>query len=164
MGRNTQRHLLRLRMGRERRRGRWEVRLQPREGAPFPAALTASLVRGPDAQVAGVQWLIRDITRLKRTGAEREPPLWKLPCPPLTPSRLLPPCAGCKRVRGAAGVWTELTAYLAVHFDLQVTHGLCPACRRTLDPEAAGMEPCFSGGELELPLQFHPALRGTGES
>ncbi len=78
-------------------------------------------------------WLLRDISRQKQFEAEHEQLLWELlrrrrPGTPSDP--LLPLCAKCQRVRRGEGTWTDLPAYLAVHFDLQFTHGVCPDCRR----------------------------------
>jgi two-component system, OmpR family, sensor histidine kinase VicK len=56
-------HLIRLRLGMERRRGGWGVWLQPLAGTPFLAALTASGVRSAAGHIVGFRWLIRDITR-----------------------------------------------------------------------------------------------------
>ena len=41
----------------------WEVYLQPREGKPFPAAIT--IMRDPEDKLIGLRWLIRDITQRK---------------------------------------------------------------------------------------------------
>ena len=65
-------HLIRLRLGVERRGGGWEARLQPLDGAPFAATLTASVVRGANEQVVGFLWLIRDISRQKRTETNQD--------------------------------------------------------------------------------------------
>jgi PAS domain S-box-containing protein len=50
--------------------GEWEVRIQPRGGAPFEAALTVAVVRDPTSRVVGLRWLVRDITARKRAEAE----------------------------------------------------------------------------------------------
>jgi len=41
----------------------WEVYLQPREGKPFPAAIT--IMHAPEDKLIGLRWLIRDITQRK---------------------------------------------------------------------------------------------------
>lgn len=44
----------------------WETRLQPRNGAPFVASLTAAVAHNPAGQAVSVRWLVRDITAHKR--------------------------------------------------------------------------------------------------
>ena len=41
---------------------------------------------------------------------------------------LLPICASCKAIRGAAGEWHKLETYLSTNSEAQFTHGLCPMC------------------------------------
>jgi PAS domain S-box-containing protein len=48
----------------------WEMSVQPRRGPAFPAALTVSPVR-EDGKLAGLRWLVRDISASKRA-EERE--------------------------------------------------------------------------------------------
>jgi len=43
----------------------WELRLAPQGGEPFPAALTVAAVREAGGAVAGLRWLVRDITERK---------------------------------------------------------------------------------------------------
>jgi len=44
----------------------WEVRVQPRGGAPFEASLTVAAARDPKGRVVSLYWLLRDITRRKQ--------------------------------------------------------------------------------------------------
>ena len=41
---------------------------------------------------------------------------------------LLPICASCKAIRGAAGEWHKLETYISSNTEAQFTHGLCPTC------------------------------------
>lgn len=50
----------------------WEVRLQPRQQPPFPAALSIVPARDAQAGVIGLRWLVRDITALRRAQDELE--------------------------------------------------------------------------------------------
>jgi PAS domain S-box-containing protein len=52
----------------------WETRLRPRDGEPFPAALTVAPVReGGDGELTGLRWLVRDVTaRVEAQEALRE--------------------------------------------------------------------------------------------
>jgi PAS domain S-box-containing protein len=49
----------------------WEMRLQPRRGAAFPAALTVAPIRDNLDALSGLRWLVRDVSASKRA-AERE--------------------------------------------------------------------------------------------
>lgn len=49
--------------------------------------------------------------------------------------RLLPMCAHCHRVRDEDQLWDEVEAYLAKHTNVELTHGLCPDCRKELYPD-----------------------------
>jgi PAS domain S-box-containing protein len=49
----------------------WELYMQPRDRAPFPAALTVAPVHDTDGELTGLRWLLRDITSSKRA-QERE--------------------------------------------------------------------------------------------
>ncbi len=53
-----------LRAGGKARRELWETWLHPRDGAAFPAAVTVALIHN-DHELAGLRWLIRDITERK---------------------------------------------------------------------------------------------------
>jgi sigma-B regulation protein RsbU (phosphoserine phosphatase) len=55
--------LLRLREGREGKE--WEVCLKPRDGEPFPAALTVSSHLDPVERKTTLRWLVRDVTERK---------------------------------------------------------------------------------------------------
>jgi PAS domain S-box-containing protein len=67
------RHLGRLveRHGMEARQAEWEMRVQPRRGPTFPAALTVGPVRNVQGALTGLRWLLRDVTASKRA-EERE--------------------------------------------------------------------------------------------
>ena len=55
---------------REKNQGRledWELRLHPRKGEIFPASATIAPIRNYDYGLAGIRWLIRDLTERKRT-------------------------------------------------------------------------------------------------
>ncbi len=51
--------------------------------------------------------------------------------------RLLPVCAGCKKVRDDEGYWQEVDSYLARYHLARVTHGMCPECVSKHYPEIA---------------------------
>ena len=58
-------HIQLTRLTESQRLEDWEVYLQPREGKPFPAAITTSIIRNPEDKLVGLRWLIRDITERK---------------------------------------------------------------------------------------------------
>lgn len=47
-----------------------------------------------------------------------------------TLSKLLPICAGCKKIRDDAGYWQSVESYMLQHADVRFSHGLCPDCLR----------------------------------
>jgi len=47
-----------------------EVQLKPRKGASFSAAVTVAVVRDREGSAEGLRWLLRDITKRKRTEDE----------------------------------------------------------------------------------------------
>lgn len=49
----------------------WEVRLQPRHGTAFDAALTVTPVYDRTGRLTGLRWLMRDITERKRMEEQR---------------------------------------------------------------------------------------------
>lgn len=48
--------------------------------------------------------------------------------------KLLPICAGCKKIRNDQGFWEQVEEYFSHHSDTTFTHGLCPDCLRRLYP------------------------------
>lgn len=48
---------------------------------------------------------------------------------------MLPVCMSCGRIRNEDGAWQKLPVYLKEQADIDVTHGLCPACLEKLYPE-----------------------------
>jgi DNA-binding response OmpR family regulator len=48
---------------------------------------------------------------------------------------LLPICSYCKRIRGDDQYWQQVEGYIAEHSDAQFSHGICPACFKTVSAE-----------------------------
>lgn len=48
--------------------------------------------------------------------------------------RLLPVCAGCRKVRDESGAWIRLEGYLSRHVQAQVLEARCPDCARSGTP------------------------------
>jgi len=59
-----------LHLGAVNRMEDWQIYIQPRSGPPIPVALTVVAERGAPA-VAGLRWLVRDVTRRRRLEKER---------------------------------------------------------------------------------------------
>jgi PAS domain-containing protein len=51
--------------------------------------------------------------------------------------RVVPVCAGCRKIRDDENFWQHVDAYMSKHTAAQVTHGLCPDCLREHYPEIA---------------------------
>lgn len=54
-----------------------------------------------------------------------------------TLAQLLPICSFCRRIRQDDDDWADLNAYLRVHADSQLSHGICPDCEQTKLAEIA---------------------------
>jgi integral membrane sensor domain MASE1 len=63
---------------------------------------------------------------------------------------LIPLCAWCKNIRDDQGFWQRLEDYLCEHADVQLTHGICPAC---LDKQLAGLVGASSSSRSEVRSQ-----------
>jgi len=48
---------------------------------------------------------------------------------------LVPICANCHGIRDDQGFWNDLESYLREHSDAQFSHGICPACMKSLYPD-----------------------------
>lgn len=57
---------LRFRLPQSERVQEWEMRVQPRQGAPFPVALTVSPICDSQGTPVGLRWLLHDITMRKQ--------------------------------------------------------------------------------------------------
>jgi PAS domain S-box-containing protein len=59
--------------------------------------------------------------------------------------KLLPICAGCKKIRNDEGYWQSVEGYMLQHADIRFSHGLCPDCLRACYAEL-GEDPVSSPG------------------
>ncbi len=57
--------------------------------------------------------------------------------------KVIPVCAWCKKIRDDAEYWNNLENYLKHNFEVDITHGICPACRDKMlaESSAAGELP-----------------------
>jgi len=52
---------------------------------------------------------------------------------------LLRICSTCKKICNSVGDWEQLETYISNHSDTDFTHGMCPACARSLVREGAAV-------------------------
>jgi PAS domain-containing protein len=94
-------------------------------------------LRSPAGDIIGAIIINQDITERRRSELERERLMKQLQAAVAqvhTLSRLLPICAGCKRIRDATGRWLSMEAYVEGCSDVQLSHGICPDCKVRLYP------------------------------
>ena len=49
---------------------------------------------------------------------------------------LLPICSSCKKIRAESGQWEKVETYIKAHVpEVNLSHGLCPACAQKLYPD-----------------------------
>ena len=47
----------------------------------------------------------------------------------------IPICSNCKKIRNGNGSWLTIDRYLMNYTDHELSHGICPECRKNLYPE-----------------------------
>ena len=62
---------------------------------------------------------------------------------------LLPICCYCKKIRDDGNYWHRVENYISGHANVRFSHGICPACLKTLYPEFADRTP--PGGSPATP-------------
>jgi PAS domain-containing protein len=55
--------------------------------------------------------------------------------------RLLPICSHCKRIRDDQEYWHSLETYMTTRLNLDLTHGICPACAEKVRTELLRSKP-----------------------
>jgi hypothetical protein len=110
------------------------------QGARF-VEITASCLRDAGGKaLAGIE-VIRDVTERKQWEDERERLLGELQAAAAqikTLGKLIPVCAWCGKARDDKGYWEDLEDYIRNHSGVDFTHGICPACLASADPELFG--------------------------
>ena len=51
---------------------------------------------------------------------------------------MLPICSSCKKIRDDKGYWNQIEVYINEHSEAEFSHGMCPACMKSLYPELDG--------------------------
>ncbi len=49
--------------------------------------------------------------------------------------RIVPMCAGCRKIRDDQEYWQRVDLYFKRHLDIDVSHSICPDCAARLYPE-----------------------------
>jgi len=83
-------------------------------------------------------YVITEITARKKAEADRERLLGELQhalSEVKTLTGLLPICSACKKIRDAAGSWSDVESYIQTRSDAHFSHGICPDCLKTLYPD-----------------------------
>jgi PAS domain S-box-containing protein len=98
-----------------------------------------------EQQILAAIGVSQDITARKKAEREREKLIAKLReslANIRTLKGLLPVCAWCKKIRDDQGYWNQLESYITSHFEVGITHGICPECAEKLSHELHGMAHC----------------------
>ncbi len=64
-----------------------------------------------------------------------------------TLKKLIPICAGCKKIRDDLGYWHQLESFLHTHADFNFTHGLCPTCAQKTVKELEAFKRSRNNGQ-----------------
>ncbi len=124
-----------------------ELLQRRRDGSKVWTEATATSLHDAEGRFLGILGITRDISRRKENQARL---LQALEENQLLVSRLrealervktlsgmLPICSHCKQIRDDEGYWQRLERYIEARTEATFSHGLCPACTRTLYPEMA---------------------------
>ncbi|NUM34263.1 MAG: PAS domain S-box protein [Candidatus Brocadiae bacterium] len=79
-----------------------------------------------------------DITERKKAEKEREKMIQELQIAIDQIKALkgiVPICAGCKKIRDDKGYWEQVEDYIARHIHAELSHGICPECKKKLYPD-----------------------------
>jgi hypothetical protein len=55
----------------------------------------------------------------------------------------VPICASCRRMRDDDGFWAQMEDHFRQHFDLDLSHGLCPGCKQQFYGDLKQSQPLF---------------------
>jgi transcriptional regulator with PAS, ATPase and Fis domain len=82
--------------------------------------MLASPVKDKEGQISLLIEEIRDVTELLKSKEKK---------------RFLPICASCKKFRNEKGDWEHIERYIQKHSPSDLTHTICPECRKKIYPE-----------------------------
>jgi PAS domain S-box-containing protein len=95
----------------------------------------------PDSGEHVIYSAARDITEQKRAEEERDQLVLDLQTALAEVSTLreiLPICSYCRKIRDDENFWHTVEVYIARHTATRFTHGICPSCMATLEPDFKG--------------------------
>lgn len=114
---------------------RGEAVRHTRNGHAMYVESTITELIDADGAPIGLLAVIRNITKAKGAALEQEESLERLRgmldrLKAL--AGLIPICSHCKRIRDEQGAWHEIEMYIGERLRMRFSHGICPACFRTL--------------------------------
>ncbi len=121
-----------------------EVEIEGFDGLRRIILNSALPVCDSEQQVLAAIGVNQDITARKKAEREREKLIAKLReslANIRTLKGLLPICAWCKKIRDDQGYWNQLESYITSHFEVGITHGICPECAEKISHELHGLAP-----------------------
>lgn len=83
-------------------------------------------------EAIAVSLIIQDVSQQKHIEAERARVFEKALANKNPITGRLPMCSSCKAVRDDKGSWNQIEAFLLMHTEVNLTHGLCPFCAEKL--------------------------------
>jgi PAS domain S-box-containing protein len=98
----------------------------------------------PDSGDQVIYSAARDITENKKAEEERERLVRQLQtalAEVRTLQEILPICSYCRKIRDDENFWHTVEVYISRHTASRFTHGICPSCMVTLEPEFEGPPP-----------------------
>jgi hypothetical protein len=112
-----------------------------KDGRPYWVELIARIIEESDGslKIVGVS---RDITSMKEHEQRQEETIKQLGLALAEKERLLkenkllrrllPICAGCRRIRDENGHWWPMEVYLTKKSGSELTHTICPDCKEVM--------------------------------
>jgi PAS domain S-box-containing protein len=125
----------------DHRRRTMELEMTHKDGRPYWVELIARIIEESDGslKIVGVS---RDITSMKEHEQRQEETIKQLGLALAEKERLLkenkllrrllPICAGCRRIRDENGHWWPMEVYLTKKSGSELTHTICPDCKEVM--------------------------------
>ena len=117
-----------------------------KDGTVFPISVVSVPLMEKNKVVSTVA-AFRDISDLKQAERERQDliaQLQKALAEIKTLQGIIPICSYCKKIRDDEGSWTQLEAYITMHTDAMLSHGMCSDCAKKMYPQYYKEDDCRS--------------------